>query len=526
MVAALVRLRFLVLRNSLKRSPWQLVAVIIGAIYGVGILALAVAGLIALGFAPVELASTIVILAGSALILGWIVVPLVAFGIEQTLDPARLVVFPLSMRQLMLGLTLTGILGVPGIVTSIAVLATVATWIREPLAAVAALVTGVIAVLICVIGSRTMAALSTSLQSNRRFREIGGILIFIPLILIGPVIAGISRGVAASAEGLPDIARALSWSPLGAPWSVPADIAIGDWLPALAKFAIALATLALLLVVWRRSLAVALVTPRASSAKRVARGKTGLFGVLPASPAGAVAARSLTYWRRDPRYARQLIIVPLVPVLLWFYSNNTEIPWLVNLTGPLIAYFLALAIYADISYDGTAFATHVADGVRGIDDRIGRVTALAVIAVPLVLLGTIIPVAFTGAWGDLPMLLGLSAGALLGGFGVVSVSSALIIVPVPQAGDNPFKSAPGAGFTTALVGFAAWGVSLALLIPAALLAVLSLVFSSALFGWLTLLVGVVLGAVFLIVGLRIGAAQFERRAPDILTRLKSLRGAA
>jgi ABC-2 type transport system permease protein len=525
MVATLVRLRFLVLRNSLKRSTWQLVAVIIGAIYGLGVLGLAVAGLIGLGFAPVELASTVLILGGSVLILGWILVPLVAFGVEQTLDPARLVVFPLSMKQLLLGLTATGILGVPGIVTSIAVLATFATWIRSPAAAVAAVIGGAVGVLICVIGSRTVAALSTSLQSKRRFRELGGILVFIPLVLIGPIIAWLTQGIATSVDALPQLARALSWSPLGAPWSVAADVAIGDWGPAAAKLGISLATVVVLVLIWRRSLAVALVTPPASGAKRVAKGKTGLFGILPASPAGAVAARCLTYWRRDPRYARQLIVVPLVPVFLWFYSNNMGSLVLLNYTGPIMAFFLALAIYADISYDGTAFATHLADGVRGIDDRLGRLAAVSIIGVPLVLLGTLIPVAVTASWGMLPMLLGLSAAAFLGGLGVVSVSSAIIIIPVPQAGDNPFKSAPGAGFTTALSGFATWGISLALCLPAGVLAILSLVFGSALLGWLTLLAGVLVGGVALVVGVRIGAAQLDQRGPDLLMRLKRLRSA-
>ncbi|GAA2243462.1 transporter [Herbiconiux moechotypicola] len=525
MVATLVRLRFLVLRNTLKRSVWQLIAVIVGGLYGLGILFGAVVGLFALGFADQEIVATVVVLAGSAVILGWIVVPLVAFGVEQTLEPARLVVFPLSLRQLLVGITVAGVLGIPGIVTTIAALATGLAWLRSPLAAVAAVVTALLGVLICVIGSRTVAALSTSLQSNRRFRELGGVLVFIPLILLGPIIAWLAQGVAGSADALPSFARALGWSPLGAPWAVPADLAIGDYGPAAAKLGITLATLVILVVIWRRALAVALVTPPASAARRVARGKTGLFGVFPANPAGAVAARCLTYWRRDPRYARQIIIVPVVPVLLWFYSNNTGFAELVNFSGAVIAFFLSLAVYADLSYDGTAFATHLADGVRGRDDRLGRVAALAVIALPLSLLAVVVPVAITGSWSWLPMLVGLVAACLLTGFGVSSVSSALVVMPVPQAGDNPFKSAPGAGFTTALLGFAVWGVALALLVPAVVLGVLSLVFDSALLGWITLAVGFVLGAVVFVLGIRIGGRLLDQRGPAILSQLKAFKGA-
>ncbi|RFA14078.1 transporter [Subtercola boreus] len=525
MVATLLRLRFLVLRNSLRRSTWQLIAVIIGAVYGLGVLGVAVLGLVALSFAPQELAATVIVLAGSAVVLGWIVVPLIAAGIDQTLDPARLAQFPLPMPKLLVGLTLAGVLGVPGVITTIASLATVASWIRYPAAAAAAVVCAALAVLTCVVGSRMVAALSVSLQSQRRFREISSILIFIPLILLGPIIIGVSQSVRNSADALPQVARALGWTPLGAAWSVPADLAAGDVGAAALKFVIALATLALLVLLWRRSLAAALVSPHAAASKRVARGKIGLFGVFPATPAGAVAARCLTYWRRDPRYARQLIVVPLIPVLLAFYSNNMHSLTLLTLAGPLVAFLLSLATLADISYDGTAFAAHLADGVRGRDDRLGRVVALAVIAVPIVLALTLITVAIAGAWHELPLLLGLAFGALLSGFGLTSVSSARIIIPVPAAGDNPFKSAPGAGFTTALSSFATWGILILLVLPEIVLTVVGFVTGSALIGWIGLAVGLVLGTGIAIAGIRIGGHQLDCSGPQLLSRLKTLRGA-
>ncbi|MEF2978257.1 transporter [Subtercola sp. YIM 133946] len=525
MVATLLRLRFLVLANTLKRSKWQLVAVIIGAIYGLGILFFAIVGLIALSFGPVSLATTIVTLAGSALIAGWILIPLFATGIEQTLEPARLVQFPLPMSKLLVGLTVAGVLGVPGAITTIAALGTVATWIRYPFAAVATVVCSLLGVLICVIGSRMVAALSVSLSSNRRFRELSGILIFIPLILLGPIIVGVSRGISSSADALPAVAQSLSWTPLGAPWSVPADLAVGDYGAAGLKFAITLITLVLLAFVWRRSLATALVSPPANAGRKVARGKVGLFGVLPATPAGAVAARALTYWRRDPRYARQLIVVPLIPVLLYFYSSRMDSLALLNLTGPLIAFVLSLATYADISYDGTAFATHVAVGVRGRDDRLGRAIALAVIALPIVVVLTIASVAVSQSWALLPALFGLALGPMLSGIGLTAVTSARIIIPVPAAGDNPFKSRPGAGFTTALSGFATWGILLLLALPEIVLGVLAIILGSALLGWLALLVSVVLGATFAVVGIRRGGALYDRSAPELLARLRMLRGA-
>ncbi|WP_431219435.1 hypothetical protein [Leifsonia xyli] len=75
MVATLVRLRLLVLRNSFRRSTSQLVAVIIGALYGTIGLLVVLGALVGLSFAPIEVATTAVVLAGSAAVLGWAVFP-------------------------------------------------------------------------------------------------------------------------------------------------------------------------------------------------------------------------------------------------------------------------------------------------------------------------------------------------------------------------------------------------------------------------------------------------------------------
>lgn len=169
MVAHLLKLKLLLLRNSLRRSTWQLVGVILGALYGLGLLGMIVAGLIALGALDLELMRTVVVLGGSAAVFGWVVIPLVASGVDMTLDPARFVTFTVPMRQLMTGLALSGVIGIPGIVTLIAFLALTLTWIRYPVAALAAAICAVCAVLLCVAGSRlvTTAGAATPLSPRR-----------------------------------------------------------------------------------------------------------------------------------------------------------------------------------------------------------------------------------------------------------------------------------------------------------------------------------------------------------------------
>lgn len=519
MVAHLLRMRWLLLANSLKRSTWQLVALIIGALYGLGILALAVIGLIALSFAPLEIARTVVILGGAAVVLGWLIIPLVLSGIDQSLDPARLATFPIPMRDLLVGLTLSGVLGVPGLATLLGALATVGTWARYPLAALAAVVCAAIAVVTCVVGSRMIAALSVSIASGRRYRELAGILVFIPIVLAGPILTSIGSGITDAAAVLPTVADAVSWTPVGAVWAVPAEIAAGETGAAALKFVIATATLAAFVLLWRRGLAVALETPPRSTAAHTTRAGLGLLGILPGTPTGAVAARSLTYWVRDPRYARQLIFVPILPVLMYFYSTINGSPGVLNVSGPLVAFVLSVGIYADVSYDGTAFATHVSSGISGVADRTGRVLGLASFALPAVLVITVATVAITSTWQVLPGLLGIVFGVMLSGFGIASVMSARIVFPVVAPGDNPFKAPPGASVSGTLATFVCWGLVTALTLPEVVLAIVSFATGSVVIGVISLIVGVIWGALVTILGIRIGGKTLDRRAPELLTQL-------
>ncbi len=462
------------------------------------------------------------VLGGSALVLGWAVIPLVSSGIEQTLDPARLVTFPIPLNQLLVGLTMAGVLGIPGIVTTIASLATALTWWKHPAAAVIAIVCAAIGALTCVIASRTVSALSSRLASGRRFKEITGILIIIPLIFLGPIFASLAAG-AAGITDIPAIADAVAWSPLGAIWAVPSEVVLGSYGDAIVKFVIGVATPAVLMLLWKRSLASSLYTAPRSSSRTKRRGKLGFFDFLPGTPTGAVAARALTYWMRDPRYARQLIVIPLLPVFLYVSSINREgTPFLFSASAPFVAMILSITIYADISFDGTAYATHMAAGLRGRADRAGRVIAVSLFAVPLVIIISIATSWVTGTWSILMPIMGISLGLLLTGFGVSSVVSARMVFPVPNPGDSPFKSTPGGGVTSTLAMFAAWGILIGLALPELILGIVAITVGSIPLGGLALLVGIALGVLFAIIGIRMGGATLDRRSPELLVQLQRI----
>lgn len=520
MVAHLVRLKLAILGNGLRRSTWQVIGLVVAALYGLGVIGLLLVGLVALSLQDPELRRTVLVIGGSATVLGWWVVPLVAFGSDATLDPDRFARFPVPRRTLMLGMGLGALVGVPGAATVLAVLGAAGAWWRSPVALLVALVGGALGLAAAVVGSRALVTVLAPLTSARRFREVVMVLVLVPLFLLGPIMNALGRGIAFVGSGFADVADVLAWTPFGAPWALAADADDGAWLLLLARLAVAVGWVALLVLAWDRSLATALVRPRSSGPRSARSDGLGLFARMPQGQVGAVAARSLTYWLRDPRYASSIVLIPLVPVLLWFVAPGTL---LMLALGPVAAYFLGWAISADIAYDSTAFWTHLAAPLDGVVDRAGRAAAVLLIGLPVVGGLSVMSVALVSRWDLVAPVVGVSLGVLLTSTGLASVLSARVVYPVPQPGGNPFSS-PQGGSTAALLAQGVGSlVLMTLLLPLVVLSVVTLVTDSPVWAWVTAAVGLGLGTVYLVVGVRLGGRVYDRRGPDLMARLMSQR---
>ncbi|WP_407344354.1 hypothetical protein [Pengzhenrongella phosphoraccumulans] len=521
MVAHLLRLKLTLLRNGLRRSVWQTIGLAFAALYALGAIALAIPGLAFLGRSDADVVATVLVLAGSVLVLAWWILPLVAFGVDATLDPARFVTFAIPRRELLTGLALSGLVGIPGLATAVVVLASVLAWWRHPAVALVALPCAVLSLATAIVGSRATTTALAGFVGRRRYREFLTIAMIVPLFLLGPLLSGLTSGLASGAESMPTAARIMGWLPWGAAWAIPADVEAGAWGAAGLKLLIAVGTLVVLVAIWDRALAHALVTPASSGAPRTARGRgLGAFARMPATPTGAVTARCLTYWVRDPRYAAGVVVVPLLPVLLYF-STGGHITGAVLFTGPIAAFLLGWTISADVAYDGTAFWMHVAAPISGRVDRTGRVLAVALIAVPVTLVLVVASVLVTGRVEALPAVLGASLGLLLTALGCSSVVSARVVYQVPLAGQNPFASQQGASMAATASQLVGWGVVLGLCLPVIALAGFSVGTGSILLGLAALVVGIAGGGAALAVGIRSGSRTLDRTAPELLSRMVS-----
>jgi len=524
LVAHIVRLKLLLLRNGLRRSTPQLVGLVLGAFYGLGVLGAALSGLVALRFAlPSDVARTAITLGGSALTLGWIVMPIIAFGADETLEPARFATMAVPRRQLVLGLLLSSLVGIPGLVTAVLGLATVITWSRSVLGVLVAPVAAAVGVLTCVALSRVISTAFSAMSRNRRARESVPVLML--LVAVGVWLGGSSVLQRLSAPGLPArVSDVLGWTPLGLAWSAPADIVGGAIGTGLLRLGLAVVVLVVTLSAWESLLLAALENPRGTSSDLPVPRDVGFgwFTRMPATPTGAVAARSLISWRRDPRYVTSGALMILLPLgLLLPALTGAGNVWTLAM-APSAGFMLGWGTHNDIAYDGTAFWAHVAAGVPGRADRIGRLVPTAMAASVLLPVYATLGCALTGRWVLWPPVFGIGLGFLLSGFGVANVMSALQPYPVPGAGENPFGAPPGHSALRVVVQAVAGAAVFILNLPLLALGIGALV-GRAWMGWLCLGLAVLLGSATFLLGTWWGARIYERRAPELLATLSRIR---
>ena len=517
MAAQFLGLKLRLVANLARRSPWQVVGMVVGLLYGLGAAFWVVLGLIALRFTEVELAREVVATGGSLIVLGFLVIPLV-FGVDDPLDPRRFSLYGIPNSRLATGLALSAMIGVPGLVIGAISIAQVITWSRGPLPVVFAIIAAVLIVVTCLLGSRVTTSIAAFLLSTRRARETTGLLALLILVLISPVVMVLAsidweHGLAA----FDSISTVLGWTPLGAAWTAPADAAAGAPGSAAAKVLIAAAFAGLLWIAWRALVGWILVTPQRESPARSYSG-LGWFGRTPDNPTGAIAARSITYWLRDPRYRFALLIVPIVPIVIVviLLVGGMSGSILVLLPVPIMCFFLAWStVHNDVAYDNTAIWLHVASNTSGRADRFGRVIPALAVGAVLILVGSPVCAWLVSDWTVLPALVGVSACVLLSGLGLSSVMSARFPYPTVRPGDSPFAQPQSSATVASGVQSLTVMAILVLSAPAVVLAALGFIYGQ---GWhfAALGVGLFVGLAVLVLGVVLGGRIFEARGPELM----------
>ena len=212
-----------------------------------------------------------------------------------------------------------------------------------------------------------------------------------------------------------------------------------------------------------------------------------------------------------------VLVVPIAALLTTIPLLVAGVPaeYVALVPVPIIALFFGWLPHNDVAYDSTAVWMHVASGVRGISDRVGRLVPILLIAVPTFAVAVPVAVAIHGRWAHLPALAGVTISLFLSGLGLSSIASAAAPYAVSRPGDSPFQQPQRTGsagiLSQALVMLGALAVSVPTLWWA-----WQAVSGDSSFGLAALVGGAATGLAVLGAGLAIGSRVFERRESELM----------
>ena len=538
MTATFVRLKLRVLRNGFRGKPARIVMFCLSIVLGLWFGGFGCAALVTAYYPEYpDLAALIPPLGGALLTLGWIFGPLVWFGVDETLNPSRFALLPLRRATLVRGLLAAAMLGVPAFATGLAASGLVigaAIWHGIGTTLVT-LIGAALGLLTCVTISRSVTSAFSNLLGSRRVRDLAAICLALLAAMLGPLqLFGISAAQHADYKQLEAVARVIGWTPLGAPWSAGVEASQGRWLFAVLKLLIAAAVLVLLFLWWMATIETAMIgiVSEGGSRRTAATGTpvTRLFGRLswlPATRDGAMAVREARYWWRDTRRRASLLTFSVIGIFLPIVMNLGQtgftfpdgqsigggpLPQTLTLIG--VGVLGGLGVANQFGFDGSAYAVQLVTGVPGKVEMRSRVLGYSLYIVPMLVVISIAVSVITGAYGELPMRLGILLGAFGVGLGVCLLISVYGAYSLPET-SNPFAVNTGAGMTKSLFAIGALVAAIALTTPLAIGALLA----PGLWLWLSLPVGVLYGAGAIWLGIVIGGDAIDRRGPELLAAI-------
>jgi ABC-2 type transport system permease protein len=515
-VARIFRLRLALLLSVFRGGVRNVVrAIAIGA--------LAIVGAFAVAWMPQWLADTaeqrtlIDIIVISMVLAAAAFVPI--FAKLATLEPRQFAHFPTSQLSVSLGLFISTVLTWPALL--------LITWmvmlflLRPEWEVVPGAVTisALLTLLLAIAFVRVSSGAAKLLVSKRAATLLRWLSLLLLLAALPVVVFVLTEAVRSPNSSMTrDAAAVLGMTPFGASAAGLSAAVQQGTEAATVPWGIAFASLVVLMLLWHLIVHRSFTTVQRPEPAGVTRDGLELFERFPAHPREVIAARALTYWRRDPRYRVALFAIPFAPVVmliaLWVAGVDTQL--LALLPVPVMLLLLAWSTHNDVALDSTAIWMHVASGTRGVHDRAGRLAPVMLIGLPVVVIGSSVSVTFGGDWRVLPAVIGLNLGVLLTAAGISSVFSALMPYPATRPGDTPFGQPAVQGSGAGLAQTLSMLVTLLFVIPIVACSIYAIVEPSLTTNTVALLFGAAWGGIVLVSGLFIGGRTFDRGAPELL----------
>ncbi|MDN3443723.1 hypothetical protein [Microbacterium sp. APC 3901] len=515
MAAHVLRLRAALLIGSLRderrvRTLAMLTLVVI-------LTAVVCAAVLSLDDAPVAVARTVIVLGSAALLLGFLVGPILVGAVDQ-LDPRRFAVFGVDERQMPWILALASFISVPSLALVAVNVSVCIVAVRLGAPWFIAVLMSVVSLLSTILSARIGMAVNALLLPERRSRELTALFALAVIVIAFPVAVFLAslKWDGQVPAAVASLTATIGFTPLAASsrflFSFATEDVAGNWISGI----VALGTAVALSALWSWLVRRLLTTTERPVASRERSG-LGWFGLLPSNAFGAIASRSLVYWLRDRRYIMNLIVVPVAGALtvlpLLVAGVPLEIAALVPV--PVMALFFGWLPHNDVAYDSTALWTHVASGVRGIPDRLGRLVPVVLVAVPVLAIAVPLTLLWIDDWRLLLPLTGLGASLLLSALGFSSIVSVIAPYAVSRPGDSPFQQPQRPTSRGAYGPAAAFLGAIVVSVPTIWLLVLTMLEGSQ-FAPATFWAGLATGIAVFAIGVGVGGRIFEREGERLM----------
>ncbi len=448
MARLLVQLKLRLLVNALKSSAAVQASFVTSCLFA---LLLAVGGFLVLSLlrhVPTSVDLTTVIFTGFAF--GWLIVPIFAFGLDGTLDPATLQLYPLRTRPLAVGLLAASCTGAWPIANVIGLLGVTVGLARGGLGELIAVVAVLLQVLFCITLARFVTTTMAGLLRSRRGRDFAAFLI-IPIFALYEFFAqAVPRMVSAgafTASSFNGFDAWMRWLPPGLAAHAIQDASTGHPGTALLRLVILAAVIVALGALWIRSLGRALVTADRSTQSSRVHGAALPFARWGAL--GAVAARFWIYQRRDPTslayWGLTAVIMAAVSASAIVGKQHHPAVLLASAVfgAAFVGYFHANAVgQAGPPFIYEAMALTGRRELRGY--FWGQDIALGVIALPLLVAVSLGLAAAAGRWEYGFFVAAVAVAGIGPALGISNILTATAAYPMAKRAGSPLRqAAPG-----------------------------------------------------------------------------------
>src|SRR5690606_16697105 len=351
-VAELLRLRLRILANGFRRPPLQVAAIVLGLLLAVGGIALfwAGAGWVSQFDDRFVMRSTTVV--GAWLSLAALLLPLM-FVRRPVMSPRAFLGYPISSAGVVLAILAFGVIG-PGILLVPAAFAPVVAWPDESSREVAWLAVPLLFL-------QTLLTVQLARLIGMRLRRHPRISAWVRALGAAALLFGGLTALVVVAPRVPELLwlvvlmrpfntffrlapEILAGTPFGALWAAPgfASTTYEDPETAWQLLGWSALLVTVLLIVRITVIAWPLRATRRLPGPRRTR-IPGWFAHFTANPAGAIAARSMTYWWRDPRYRTVYAVLPAVAAAMLLALWIGGVPFEISVLVPLPVMTLLLA---------------------------------------------------------------------------------------------------------------------------------------------------------------------------------------